>query len=66
MDELTPELKARIDAIPLYDLFRTHRFAEPGDPRFQGAEGEYRCKRLAELRDKDPAAYVLASKTIGW
>ena len=63
---LSPELKAYIDSLDVMSLLHTHRFAPGGDPRFQGAEGEYRVKRLAELRDKDPGAYVSASKAIGW
>ena len=63
---MTPETKAVIDRSSYEQLLRVHRFAKAGDPRFQGAEGEYRCKRLAELRDNEPTAAVAASKLIGW
>lgn len=63
MDEQT---KAKIDALSVEELLRQHRFAPAGDPRYQGEEGDYRMKRLAELRSQDNAAYVAASKSIGW
>ncbi len=55
MDE---ETKKQIDQLSLVELFSQHRFAPIGDPRYQGDEGEYRVARLAELRSKDPGAYV--------
>jgi len=63
MDERT---KTAIDELSVEELLRQHRFAQVGDPRYQGEEGEYRMKRLTELRGQDNAAYVAASKRIGW
>ena len=63
---MTPELKSKIDSLSVEELLRTQRFAPTGDSRFQGEEGKYRMERLAKLRSKDNAAYVRASKNIGW
>jgi len=63
---MTPEKKAEIDSYGVYRLFYDHRFAPIGDPRFRGEEGEYRIRRLIEVRAKDNDAYVRASKDIGW
>ena len=62
---MTPERKEYIDTLSVYDLLSANRFAPIGDSCFQGEEGIYRGKRLAELRSKDAAAYVAASKAIG-
>lgn len=59
-------LKQKIDALSVQELLSVQRFAPVGDPRFQGEEGQYRMARLAELRSQDNAAYVSASKSIGW
>lgn len=63
--KLTPELKARIDSLSVFDLLERVRRAPIGDPTFQGEVGEYWLKRLAEKRSEDNAAYVAASKAIG-
>ena len=63
---LTPERKAEIDGMNVYTLLYGVRFSRIGDPKMQGEAGEYWRKRLGELRDKDPDAYVSASKTMGW
>lgn len=63
--ETEEQMKARIDAQDIYALLHTHRFAPLGDPRFRGAEGDYRMKRLAELRAADPNEYVRVSKLLG-
>jgi len=63
---MTPETKAQIDSYGVYRLLHDNRFAPIGDPRFQGEEGEYRMKRLAEVRAQDNDAYVRASKDMGW
>lgn len=64
--KLTPERKAKIDAKIVQELLIGVRFAPIGDPWFQDETGYYWLKRLAELHSADPAAYVNASKTIGW
>ena len=64
--KLTPELKAKIDAKNVVQLLSGWRFTPAGDPMFQGESGDYWGKRLAELRDADPGAYVAASKSLGW
>lgn len=58
--------KNSIDAMSVSKLLAEVRFAPVGDPKFQGEQGAYRLARLKELRDKDPDAYVRASKDIGW
>jgi hypothetical protein len=63
---LTPEIKARIDSLDVYDLLERARRAPIGDPMFQDEVGEYWMKRLAEKRNENNAAYVAASKAIGW
>jgi len=65
LDSAVQSMKDKIDALTIFELLETHRFAPAGDERFQGEEGKYRVKRLAELRDKDNAAYVSASKSLG-
>ena len=63
---MTPEKQQEIDALSILDLLRAQRYASVGDPRFKGAEGTYRMDRLADLRSRDNAAYVRASKSLGW
>ena len=63
---MNEKTKAAIDELSVEELLRQHRFAPIGDSRYQGEEGEYRMKRLAELRSQDHLAYVAASKRIGW
>jgi hypothetical protein len=63
---LTPENKAIIDAYSVEELLRHNRFAPIGDPWFQDETGDYWLRRLAQKRDEDNAAYVQASKRIGW
>ncbi len=63
---MTPEKKQEIDALSIHDLLQAQRFAPVGDPRFKGEEGTYRMDRLADLHSADNAAYVRASKSIGW
>ena len=58
--------KDKIDSMTVKQLLSDNRFAAVGDIRFQGDEGEYRCRRLAELRSEDNDAYVRASKELGW
>ncbi len=48
--------KETIDNLTVEQLLRQHRFAPPGDARYQGEEGDYRMRRLAELRSADPGA----------
>ncbi len=61
---MTPEKKKEIDALSICALLEAQLFAPIGDERFQGEEGPYRMKRLAELRSADNAAYVQASKSL--
>ena len=63
---MNQSIKNKIDALSIEELLRDHRFAPIGSTMFQGKEGEYRIKRLSELRNKDNDAYVNASKSIGW
>lgn len=64
--DLTPENQAYIDALPVYDLLFKVRFTPVGDEWFQGETGDYWMKRLMVVRTKDDAAYVRASKDMGW
>lgn len=67
MNMTLPDYRKRaIDAMTIDQLLYDHRFAPAGDPRFQGAEGDYRIKRLTELRRMHSASFVAASKSIGW
>lgn len=64
--DLTAERKAIIDKKSYEQLLSHWRFAAIGDPWFQGETGEYWGKRMSELRAKDNATHVAASKKIGW
>lgn len=46
---MTPEVKARIDAMERLELCRAWRFAAVGDPLFQGDAGDYFQHRLIEM-----------------
>lgn len=63
---MTPEEKAKIDSMTLYDLLLAWRNAPVGDPRFQGEHGQYWAQRMSQLRNEDNNAWVAASKAIGW
>ena len=65
---LTPENKARIDAMSYVGLLGRWRFAPCGDPWFQGETGEYWGKRMSELRNQPGGddRHVHASKTLGF
>jgi len=64
--ELTAERKKHIDSLSVEELLRHNRFAPAGDRWFQGDTGDYWLERLFKLRSEDNAAYVRASKNIGW
>lgn len=64
--DLTPALKAEIDALSHFVLLRKIRFAPPGDPYMQGAVGEYWLARREVKRAEDPAGAVEDSKALGW
>ena len=51
---LTPELKARIDAMSREDLARAQHFAKAGDPIFQGNAGDYALARFTALGGWSP------------
>lgn len=63
---LTPENKAHIDGMTYECLLSRWRFAPAGDPWFQGETGAYWGARMSEMRSKDAAGAVAASKNIGW
>jgi hypothetical protein len=65
---LTPEAKARIDAMSYAQLLERWRFAPAGDTLFRGETGEYWGKRMAELRARPggQGEHVAASKRLGW
>lgn len=61
---LTPKNKKTIDDKDYTSLLRGWRFANPGDPWFQGATGVYWGNRMKKLR-KDGVDHVAASKEVG-
>ena len=63
---MTPEQKAWIDSASLETLLENWRFAKSGDPLLQGETGEYYSKVMFARRDADNAAWVRASKSVGW
>ena len=66
MNELTEENRKYINSLSYEQLLSKWRFAPVGDKWLQGETGAYWGKRMAEMRDKDPAEAVAASKRIGW
>jgi hypothetical protein len=63
---MTKEQKTWIDNATLEDLLSKWRFAPSGDPMLQGEYGEYYSKVMFGKRDADNAAWVAASKFVGW
>jgi hypothetical protein len=63
---MTQETKDHIDSLSVCELLRKVRFAPAGDPLMQGEVGAYWLARLAEKRAENNAAYVQASKQLGW
>jgi hypothetical protein len=65
--DLTPELKQKIDKMTISELLRAWRFSKVGtNELFEGDSGVYFNDRIRTLRDQDHAAYVKASKDLGW
>lgn len=64
--KLTKKNKTHIDNLDYYGLLFCWRNSKSGDKWFQGETGNYWGKRMGELKAKDPAAAVQASKDIGW
>jgi hypothetical protein len=60
------EMIAWIDGASLEQLLSKWRFAPSGDPLLQGEVGEHFSKTMFAKRDADNAAWVAASKSIGW
>lgn len=60
---LTPEVKAEIDALSYVDLLRRWRYAPVGDEMFRGESGQYWKSRMFEL--KKTVDHVAASKEVG-
>jgi hypothetical protein len=58
--------KPIIDNMSLYELLSKWRHAVVGDEMFQGEVGDYYAKVMYAKRDADSAAWVSASKSIGW
>ena len=63
---MTTKQKSWIDNASLVELLRKWRHSPAGGEMFQGETGEYYSKRMFGLRDADPAAWVAASKEVGW
>jgi len=64
--ELNEQNKKIIDSKTHFQLLDKWRFSSSGDRWLQGETGEYWGKRIAELKEKDPATAVKNSKTLGW
>lgn len=61
------EMIAWINQASYYDLLKKWRFAESGDPFFQGKVGEHYEQTLREKREALPhSQQVETSKLIGW
>jgi len=63
---MTTKQKSWIDNATLTELLRKWRPTPSGCEMFQGETGEYYSNRMFGLRDADPAAWVAASKEVGW
>ena len=65
---VTPEFKARVDAMDYQTLLEHWRYAPLGCPDFQGERGEYFAQRMQKLREQPGGhgRHVAASKAIGW
>lgn len=63
---MTDEQKAWIDNASIMELLRKWRHAPVGDPSFQGDVGDYYQEVMTAKRSADNAAWVAASKSIGW
>jgi hypothetical protein len=66
--KLTPENKAKIDAMSYYSLLDCWRNSPVGDLWFQDETGDYWGKRMKELRSQPGGQelHVAASKAIGF
>jgi hypothetical protein len=62
---MSPEMKAKIDAMSLDEMLTLNRFAPIGHPIFLWDTGEYFLQRMNKLREADPAGWVAASKAAG-
>jgi hypothetical protein len=63
---MTPEEKRWIDNASLVELLRKWRHSPADGEMFQGETGEYYSKVMFGKRDADNAAWVRASKEVGW
>ena len=63
---MTKEQKDWIDNASIFELLFRWRFKPAGDPIFQGETGTYYSDVMFRKRDEDNAAWVSASKTMGW
>lgn len=64
---MTPENKARIDAMDFEAMLRLVRFAPVGDPLFESETGSYFIRVMGRLREELPEGHhAIISKRIGW
>ena len=63
--DLTPENKAHIDRMSYFGLLERWRYAQSGDPWFQGETGAYWGARMKEIREQSVDHGVAASKALG-
>lgn len=61
---MNPDLKSWIDNASYVELLSKWRFAELGDPLFQGEIGDYYQQVMNEKRKM--VDHVAASKLVGW
>lgn len=65
--ELSPETKAKIDAMSYEEMLRLNRFAPCGEPLFIGVTGVYFFENMSLKKiEVGHAGHVRASKNIGW
>jgi hypothetical protein len=63
---MTPAEKQWIDNASIYDLLYKNRFEPSESGYFAGRRGVYHLKIMNQRRAKDNAAWVAASKSMGW
>lgn len=66
MPELNDETKAAIDAMSLSSMLSKWRFAPVGTFQIDDPWSAYFQESMNKKREANPAAWVRASKDIGW
>lgn len=63
---LTDSVKQQIDSMDYYSMLYRWRFADLGDPMFEGDSGSYFKDRMIALRDANSIEASAISKAVGW